>query len=61
MSDAPQLCPTCGLPGIDMTVHGDQAQKFMCKVGHRWEMREATDEELELLAVDISPLDTNWF
>lgn len=61
MSDAPQTCPKCGLPGIEMTVHGDTAQKFTCRAGHRWEMREATEEELELMAVDIEPLDMNWF
>jgi len=31
-------CPTCGLPGIEMTVHGDAVQSFACTAGHRWQL-----------------------
>jgi len=41
-------CPICGRPGIDLTVHGDTAQKFTCAGGHRWELRPDVDGALNL-------------
>lgn len=42
-------CPICGLPGIEMTVHGDAMQRFACTGGHRWELRPDDDGAVNLV------------
>ncbi len=53
-------CPTCGAHGVDVTIHGDLEQKFLCPNGHRWaesEVAELSPAEMELpeLPAEVRP------
>lgn len=47
MSYEQNPCPSCGSPSVDMTCSEDKALKFLCVMGHRWELREAEQAQPE--------------
>lgn len=32
----PEICPVCGVPGVELTTQGDEQRYFSCRNFHQW-------------------------
>lgn len=48
--EAAGICPFCGAPGLDVTIHGAQRFRFVCRgpLRHRWEQSRDGDVQFTL-------------